>query len=485
MKRVSKSWIMMGAAALAITGAGGYVAGEHALAAPVNPTPTPAPAAMAPRSFADLVDKVGPAVVSIDIVSKAQAAPAALQQEWPFGDDSPFGEDFRRFFRDLPLRQGPVQPEPMRASGSGFFISPDGYILTNNHVVENADEITVKTKDERELKARLIGRDPATDLAVIKVEGARFPYVSFEDRAKPRVGDWVVAVGNPFGLGGTATAGIVSAIGRRNVSQSNYVDYMQIDAPINRGNSGGPTFDIEGRVVGVNTAIFSPSGGSVGIGFDIPADVAASVSQQLIDHGKIVRGYIGAQIQDVTTDIADSLGLKDRKGALVAEVTQDGPAERAGLKSGDVVLDVNGQAVDSASDLSRRVALVSPGQTIRLRVSRNGRAETLSLTSGTRPSEQQLANNSEPSGSDTAERVLGMNLEPSPSGGLKVDGVRAGSDASAKGVRRGDVIRKAGDRELSSLADLSKALAAAKQAGRKDVLVLIARDGRQLFVPLH
>ena len=485
MKRVSKSWIMMGAAALAITGAGGYVAGEHALAAPVNPTPTPAPAAMAPRSFADLVDKVGPAVVSIDIVSKAQAAPAALQQEWPFGDDSPFGEDFRRFFRDLPQRQGPVQPEPMRASGSGFFISSDGYILTNNHVVENADEITVKTKDERELKARLIGRDPATDLAVIKVEGARFPYVSFEDRAKPRVGDWVVAVGNPFGLGGTATAGIVSAIGRRNVSQSNYVDYMQIDAPINRGNSGGPTFDIEGRVVGVNTAIFSPSGGSVGIGFDIPADVAASVSQQLIDHGKIVRGYIGAQIQDVTADIADSLGLKDRKGALVADVTADGPADRAGLKAGDVVLDVNGQTVDGASDLSRRVALVSPGQTIRLRVSRNGQTEALSLTSGTRPSEQQLADNSAPSGYGSGESMLGMKLEPSASGGLKVDGVNANSDASAKGVRPGDVIRKAGDREVSSMADLSKALSVAKKAGRKDVLVLIARGGRQLFVPLH
>jgi len=484
MKRVSKSWVMMGAA-MAITGTGGYFAGEHAQAAPVNPAPTPAPASIAPRSFADLVEKVAPAVVSIDIVGKAQAAPATLQQDGPFGEDSPFGEEFRRFFRDLPQRRGQAPSDSVRASGSGFFISADGYILTNNHVVENADEITVKTKDERELKARLIGRDPATDLAVIKVEGARFPYVSFEDRAKPRVGDWVVAVGNPFGLGGTATAGIVSALGRRNVGQSNYVDFMQIDAPINRGNSGGPTFDIDGRVVGVNTAIFSPSGGSVGIGFDIPADVAAQVSRQLIDHGKIVRGYIGAQIQDVTADIADSLGLKDRKGALVADVTPDGPADRAGLKAGDVVLDVNGQMVEGASDLSRRVALVNPGQTIRLRINRNGQAEALSLTSGTRPSEQQLADNSQPLAPGSGERMLGMRLEPSPSGGLKVEGVNASSDAGAKGVRPGDVIRRAGDRNLSSVADLSNAVATAKKAGRKDVLVLIARNGRQLFVPLH
>src|SRR6185437_14728923 len=235
--------------------------------------------------------------------------------------------------------------QTMHAAGSGFFISPDGYIVTNNHVVDHADKITVHTSDDRTFKAHVVGRDPATDLAVVKVDTANMPFVSFEDRAKPRVGDWVVAVGNPFNLGGTATAGIVSALGRKNVSDSSYVDYMQIDAPINRGNSGGPTFDLYGRVVGVNTAIFSPSGGSVGIGFDIPADVAASVSRQLIDHGKIVRGYIGAQIQDVTADIADSLDLKDRKGALVADVTPDGPADRAGLKAGDVVIDVNGQSV--------------------------------------------------------------------------------------------------------------------------------------------
>src|SRR6185312_5959036 len=282
----------------------------------VNPAPTRPPVSVAPSSFADLVQKVAPAVVSIDIVGKAK--PVSLQGQSPFGDQGPLGPELRRFF-NVPQGQGngqdqdqdQSQGEPLRAAGSGFFISADGYILTNNHVVENADEITVTTKGDQKLKAKLIGRDAATDLAVVKVEGSHFPYVSFEDRAKPRVGDWVIAVGNPFGLGGTATAGIVSALARKNVSDSNYVDYMQIDAPINRGNSGGPTFDVDGRVVGVNTAIFSPSGGSVGIGFDIPADVAARVSKQLIDHGKIIRGYIGAQIQDVTADIADSIGLKE------------------------------------------------------------------------------------------------------------------------------------------------------------------------------
>jgi serine protease Do len=297
----------------------------------------------------------------------------------------------------------------------------------------------------------------------------------------------VVAVGNPFDLGGTATAGIVSALGRKNVEDSNYVDFMQIDAPINRGNSGGPTFDVEGRVVGVNTAIFSPSGGSVGIGFDIPADVAASVSRQLIANGKIVRGFIGAQIQDVTPDIADSIGLKQGKGALIAEVTDGGPAAKAGVMAGDVVVSVNGHAVDTASDLSRQVALVAPGQDIHLAIRRNGGARTLTVVSGRRPSEDQLASNDRGQGpqAGSGERVLGMSLEPSASGGLKIDGVRQGTDASDKGLRSGDVIRKAGDRPVSSVGDLTGAVDAAKKLGRKDVLLLIARNGAQLFVPLH
>ncbi|HEY5410048.1 MAG TPA: trypsin-like peptidase domain-containing protein, partial [Caulobacteraceae bacterium] len=344
---------MSGAAigALVLAAAGGYWARASAETGAVNGPAIAAPAAGAPTSFANIVQRVAPAVVSIDVEHKAGPSQTAYSSQGgnPFsfrfgapgdgdgdgqgdsdqGPGAPFG------FFNLPQMQQ-AQPQLMKASGSGFFISADGYIVTNNHVVEGADKITVHTKDGRDLKARLIGRDSATDLAVVKVDGGGFPYVSFEDRAKPRVGDWVVAVGNPFGLGGTATAGIVSALGRRNVADSNYVDYMQIDAPINRGNSGGPTFDAYGRVVGVNTAIYSPSGGSVGIGFDIPADVVAQVSRQLIEHGKITRGYIGATVQAVTPEISDSLGLHGRKGALVAELTPGGPAEQAGLRPGDV-----------------------------------------------------------------------------------------------------------------------------------------------------
>jgi Do/DeqQ family serine protease len=284
------------------------------------------------------------------------------------------------------------------SQGSGVVVDGRGYIVTNNHVVENADTITVRTNDDRELKAKLVGRDPATDLAVIKVEGSAFPYVSFEDKAKPRVGDWVIAVGNPFGLGGTATAGIVSALARSNVSGSSYVDYMQIDAPINRGNSGGPSFDLNGRVVGVNSAIFSPSGGSVGIGFDIPADVVQKVSRTLIDHGKVVRGYLGASVQGITPEVAESMGLKAKKGALIAQVTAGGPAARSGLQTGDVVTRIDGHEVESNADLTRQVALVSPGQDMRLTVLREGRTQEITVKSGERPSEEALARNDQQDG---------------------------------------------------------------------------------------
>ena len=359
-----------------------------------------APASVAPASFADIVQHVAPAVVSIDIEEKAPPR-ASLRLRGPDAEDQDDDEggglgalppELRRYFEQRG-RAAPQSQEPMRASGSGFFISHDGYIVTNNHVVENAATITVRTGDDQELKARLIGRDPATDLAVIKVEGSGFPFVSFEDKAKPRVGDWVIAVGNPFGLGGTATAGIVSALARPNVSGSNYVDYMQIDAPINRGNSGGPSFDLSGRVVGVNSAIFSPSGGSVGIGFDIPADVAQTVSRDLIAGGKVVRGYIGASVQEVTPEIAESIGVKNKKGALVASLTPGGPASRAGLQTGDLVTRIDGREVLSSTDLTRQVGMVRVGQDIRLSVLRDGRAQEVVIKAGERPSEEALAAN--------------------------------------------------------------------------------------------
>ncbi len=474
-----------GLAASALVLGGQIAVAETPPGKAVNAAPV-APRASAPLpSFADIVERVAPAVVSVDVEGKARrrtTALAAPPAPDPFGGfDSPFG-DLRRFFPQLPDR---ATPQPLRGTGSGFFISADGYIVTNNHVVDEADEITVRTYDERTLKARLVGRDPATDLAVLKVEGRDFPFVSFEERAKPRVGDWVVAVGNPFNLGGTATAGIVSALGRTNVSGSSYVDYMQIDAPINRGNSGGPTFDLYGRVVGVNTAIFSPSGGSVGIGFDIPADVAARVTRELIANGKIVRGYIGATVQDVTAEIGESLGMPARSGALVADVTRGGPSDRAGLQSGDIVTAVDGAPVKTAAELTRQVALARPGAPIRLSVRRNGRTETLTVTSGTRPTEEQLASNDSAPESGGGTGGLGLMVAPNPGGGLRIERVDPASDAAAKGLRPGDVIEEVAGRPATSADAVRAAVDDAKAKGRAGVLVRAKRDGRTLFLALR
>jgi serine protease Do len=328
-------------------------------------------------------------------------------------------------------------------------------------------------------------------LAVLKVDGGPFQYVSFEDSARPRVGDWVVAVGNPFGLGGTATAGIVSALGRQNVSGSSYVDYMQIDAPINRGNSGGPTFDVEGRVVGVNSAIYTPSGGSVGIGFDIPADVAAQVTRQLMASGQVTRGYIGATVQSLSPELAGSLGLSSVKGAIVDQLTPGGPAEQAGVRSGDVVVTVNGRPVESSADLTRQVALAKPGDAVRLGVLREGKIRELTLQAGRRPSEGALATNGGPdqgggrSGEGAgAAALLGMRLAPDPQGGLVVQDVSPGSDAAQKGLRQGDVILRAGASPVASPTDVSSAVAAAKGAGRKSVPLLVDRGGQRFYVPV-
>ena len=485
-----------GAAAAAAILAGGQMAVAAANdGGAVNAHPIAPLNASAPPSFADLVERVAPAVVSVDVEGHMGRQATALEgDEGQFGgqdgdDGDPLGA-FRRLFPQIP---GPQQQQrgPMRATGSGFFISSDGYLVTNNHVIENADKITVRTSDDRTLTAHLVGRDPATDLAVIKVEGHNYPFVSFEDRAKPRVGDWIVAVGNPYNLGGTATAGIVSALNRANISGSSYVNYMQIDAPINRGNSGGPSFDLQGRVVGVNSAIFSSSGGSIGIGFDIPADVAASVSKQLIANGKVSRGYIGATIQDVTPDIADSLGLPPHQGALVADLVPDGPSARAGLRSGDLVLKVDGHPVTSAGDLTRQVALAKAGDEIRLDVRRDGRPMTLNIRSGLRPSEQQLALNDGGEGSlggpggGSASGGLGMMVAPHEGGGLTVERVSPASDAGQKGLRPGDVIEQVGGRKANSVADVSAAIKAAKEAGHKQVLLLVAHNGRHVYLPVE
>jgi serine protease Do len=455
--------------------------GSAAIQDPI--TPPPAAVRGGVVSFADIVERVAPAVVSID--TKRQV-PIRL----PTIPGFPF---------DLFPDQGGRPPTAEgRAAASGFFISADGYIVTNNHVVDDATEISVTLKDQRELKARVVGRDEATDLAVLKVEGRNFPYVSFSNAATPRVGDWVIAVGNPFGLGGTATAGIVSAHGRD--IGSTFVDYIQIDAPINRGNSGGPTFDAQGRVIGVNTAIFSPSGGNVGIGFAVPAEVAERITRDLIARGRIDRGYIGATVQTLTGEMAESLGLSARKGVLVSEVTPGGPADRAGLRSGDVVLRVEGRPTENASRLTREVAAARPGAQLRLELLRDGAPRTVEVRTQLRPSEREV---SDPSlgGSelnrDGPDARLGIAVGPlddmarrrwnlpTDERGVVVLRVDPDSDAAFKGLRTGDVIVRLNDRRVVSPADLSDAVAAARRAGRPSVLVFVRRDRGQLAIPVR
>ena len=487
--QTNKSFMKMGAAVAALTlaGAAGYAAHGAAADGAVNKTQA-AVTGTAPASFADIVERVAPAVVSVEVEGKASPSKAG---GFGGGEDGEGAQglppELRRFFQ----QQQPSTPQPMRGAGSGFFISADGYLVTNNHVVEGADKITVHTTDDKTYTAKVVGRDPATDLAVIKVDGQNFPYVSFQDRAKPRVGDWVVAVGNPFNLGGSATAGIVSALGRKNLQESSYVDYMQIDAPINRGNSGGPTFDLSGRVVGVNTMIFSPTGGSVGIGFDIPADVV--VSKQLISTGKVTRGFIGALVQDVTPEIAESLGLSG-KGALVAEVNEGGPAATAGLRPGDVVLKVNGAPISTGSDLTRAVGLAKAGDPIKVEIRREGQTREIIVRSGIRPSEETIASNGrtppKPGAGDADEgpalAALGLRVAPDPKGqGVRIAGINQSSDAAQKGLRTGDIVLRVGDHATNSAADLKSAVAEAKKAGKKSVLLFVARGEQHTFIPVE
>jgi serine protease Do len=451
-----------------------------------------APPPGAPLSFADIFEQVSPAVVSIDVVSKADVS---TLRKIPGLDGQPQdGAD------------GAAAPK-QQSSGSGFFISPDGYIVTNNHVVEGAEDIKVIMKDGRELKAVVIGRDESTDLAVIKVEGKNFPYVSFENSAKPRVGDWVIAVGNPFGLGGTATAGIISAYGR-DIGDTAFVDYIQIDAPINKGNSGGPTFDTYGRVIGVNSAIFSPSGGSVGIGFAIPADIADNITKQLIHGGKITRGYIGATIQNFTADMADARGLGDLKGAIVTDLAPGGPASKAGMQPGDVIVAVNGVKVTTSSELTRQVAKAAPGDVLHLDIYRDDQRRTVDIKSGTRPAEKDLAANDNSGGGEGSGKgspapdqgapakslVLGMGLVPiDPTlrqrysipdevRGLVIDSLASDSDASDKGLSRGDVITSINNKPVASAAEAAAIVDAARKAGKSSVLLGFVHGGRSGFL---
>jgi serine protease Do len=379
----SRRALLIGGSAVGVAGVAGAMfltrTGPGRPGKPVNTKRPPGK----PMSMAEIFERVSPAVVSINVTSEVD--PRSRR-----GRPPPGGPGFDDEEGETPDGRPPFVA---RSSGSGFFVSAEGYVVTNNHVVEDGGEITVALKDGRELPASVVGRDENTDLAVLKVsdpkdKAAKFPFVDFEDSAMPRVGDWVIAIGNPFGLGGTATAGIVSAYGR-DIGQG--VEFLQIDAPINRGNSGGPSFDVYGRVIGVNTAIYSPSGGSVGIGFAVPADLAAEVARQLRSGAPIVRGYIGAGVETLTPELAREGDFGTDRGVVVGELSPGGPAERSGLQQGDVVVAIGGERVVTALQLTRKVAETKPGEVIRLDVVRRGRRRSVMVRSGTRPAERELA----------------------------------------------------------------------------------------------
>lgn len=445
----------------------------------------------APFSFADLVERVSPAVVTVTVEQEVNAAAGMNMQDLP--------EPFRDFFNQYGQGKGLNIPRKAVAMGSGFIIDKSGYIVTNNHVVEGAKDIKVKLADGREFTAKLIGSDPATDVALLKVKADRsLPTVEFGDDHQLRVGDWVIAVGNPFGLSNTVTAGIVSSIGR-DVGNGPYTSFIQIDAPINRGNSGGPTFDIRGKVIGMNSMIFSPSGGSVGIGFAIPSSTVRGIVEQLKSHGRVARGWLGVEVQAITPEMAASFGNKDLKGAIVASVVPGGPASKAGFRQGDLVVAINGTTVEDSRDLTRRVAALQAGTTATFTVVREGSKQELTAKVGVRK-EQQVASNDNPdeptsAPASTAEAMgLGLaavtpdtrrafNLSPDTSG-VVITKVDPNSDAADKGIQPGDVVMSVANKPVHSPQDLKNRVADAKAAGRTAVLVLVNGQNGQRFVAL-
>ena len=439
--------------------------------------------AQAMPSFATVVARVKPAVVSVKVDIENAASRSDDTSGQPDGMPPQADQFFKRFGDHngaAPRAPGPL----MIGQGSGFFISADGYVVTNNHVVQNAKTVTVTTDDGRSMDAKVIGTDPKTDLALLKVsEKGDYPFVSFAKDA-PRVGDWVVAIGNPFGLGGTVTAGIVSADGR-DIGAGPYDSYLQIDAPINKGNSGGPTFNLKGEVIGVNTAIFSPSGGSVGLGFAIPASTVDSVVNSLEHGGIVLRGYLGVHIQPVSQDIADGLGLKTATGAIVDQADPGTPAAEAGLRPGDVITKLNGQTVKDAADLTRHVGALKPGDKVELSFLRDGVEKSVNLALGSQKNEQAAKADAP---NDEA-LLLGVRLAPASqvSGagdkGVAIVDVDPNGAAANKGLTDGDVILEVSGRAVSQPDEVKAEIAAAKHDGKKAVLLRVkTADGGARFV---
>nr|WP_244959037.1 Do family serine endopeptidase [Novosphingobium marinum] len=461
------------------------------------------PRAGAPGSFADLTEQLAPAVVNISTRQRVQV------------NNNPFaGTPFADLFGGQ--NRGP-QTREAQSLGSGFIISADGYVVTNNHVIVadgrgEVESITVTMPNGTEYPARMVGRDAYSDLAVLKIDaGKALPFVTFGDSSQARVGDWVMAIGNPFGLGGTVTAGIISAV-YRNTGQGGYDRYIQTDAAINRGNSGGPMFDMQGNVIGINNAIFSPTGGSVGIGFAIPAEIAAPIVEQLRRGERVERGYLGVRIQPITDDLADSLGIERNRGEFVQAVEPGGAAEKAGIRAGDVVISVNGRDVTRDQTLSFLVASTSPGSRIPIELIRNGRRTTVRATVEQRPPDEQLAQQFDPDdeegnpfqqdpeqqGDGVAEQSLGLSVIPMTAqiarqlgvgndvSGVVVNAVDPNSDAARKGVRRGDIILSANYEDTATVQALENAIRSARQSERDAVLLRIQRRGQSpAYVPVR
>ena len=435
--------------------------------------------------FADLVERVKPAVVNISTRTRL-----ASDSRFKFAPGSPMERQFREFFG----QQFRAEPErEAQGMGSGFVVDPSGYIVTNNHVIDGANTVTVTLHDATQLKAKVVGSDPKTDLALLKVTSDKeLTAVSFGDSSRARVGDWVVAVGNPFGLGGSVTAGIISARGR-DIQSGPFDDFLQVDAPINRGNSGGPLFDTSGHVIGVNTAIFSPSGGNVGIGFAIPSAIASHVIESLKADGAVARGWMGVSIQALSEELAEGFKLDKPHGALISSVSENSPAARAGFVPGDVILSFNGQSIDTVRELPRVVAESKAGDRVPVVIWRDGKKKTMTLTVGRMPGEEPVAQATpEEDGAEDAKlgvvlsdlddaRRLELGLSEGDSGVL-VAQVRPDSPAARRGLRAGDVIVRVGNGAVGTVADAARAVRQAHDNNEKQVLLLVRRDGGERFV---